>query len=157
MIHRHLDYDQHDPVLERGRAALDDVLDGGDLDEWAPLAEAVAADPHGPLASRILDLCRAHPMYGTSELWPRWIARLRTSPGSGPAVGLSLGELRVRRGLRQVDVAARLGASQPDISKTEARSDIRLSTLAAYVAATGGRLVCRAVYADDDVELGLGR
>lgn len=157
MIHRHLDYDPQSPVVERGRAALDDVLDRGDLDDWAPLAEAVAADPHGSLASRVLELCQAHRMYGTSPLWQDWIGRLRAEPVAIATDGLSLGELRVHRGLRQVDVAARLGASQPDVSKTEARGDLRLSTLAAYVAATGGRLVCRAVYADGDVELNIGR
>jgi len=50
-----------------------------------------------------------------------------------------------------VDVAAGLGASQPDISKIESRHDLRLSTLRAYVAATGGLLECRAIYPDGEV------
>lgn len=151
MIHRHLDYDPTTPVVERGRAAIDDLLDRGDLDDWSPLATAVAADPGGPLAQAVLDICEAHPMYGTSRLWPAWITGLRL--GGRPGRGASLAELRVRRGLRQVDVAARLGSSQPDVSKTESRGDLRLSTLRAYVAATGGRLECRAVYPDGEVQL----
>ncbi len=93
MIHRHLDYDPATPWADRGRAALDDLLDRGDLDDWAPLVEAVAADPDGPLASKILAICAAHPMYGTSTLWPRWITGLRRSrAGAPPAAdgGMSL-------------------------------------------------------------------
>lgn len=156
MIHRHLDYEPTTPLVERGRAAVDDLLDRGDLDEWAPLAKAVAADPEGQLATTVLDICEAHPMYGTSLLWQSWIRGLRQSrPSSGRRAGggSSLAELRARRGLRQVDVAERLGASQPDVSKTEARGDLRLSTLRSYVEATGGRLECRAAYPDGDVEL----
>lgn len=156
MIHRHLDYEPTTPLVERGRAAFDDLLDRGDLDEWAPLAKAVAADPAGPLAAAVLDICDAHPMYGTSLLWQSWIRGLRQNRASSErraGGGVSLAELRVQRGLRQVDVAARLGTSQPDVSKTESRGDLRLSTLRSYVAATGGRLECRAAYPDADVQL----
>lgn len=159
MIHRHLDYSPTTPVVDRGRAALDDLLDRGDLEEWAPLAKAVTADPAGPLASTVLEICAAHPMYGTSRLWAAWIEGLRRGEDAADVAsegGASLAELRVLRGLRQVDVAARLGSSQSDVSKTESRGDLRLSTLRAYVAATGGRLECRAVYPDGEVELTAG-
>ncbi|MGI9032536.1 MAG: hypothetical protein ACR2HY_02410 [Acidimicrobiales bacterium] len=79
MIHRHLDYDQAIPLVERGRAALDDALDRGDLDEWAPLARSILADPNGPLAHAVADICDAHPMYGTSALWRGWITSLRNA------------------------------------------------------------------------------
>lgn len=78
MRHRHLDYPPAAGIAELGAAALDDLLDRGDLTDWAPLARAVAADPHGPLADKVLHLCAAHPMYGTSVLWRLWIAQLRT-------------------------------------------------------------------------------
>lgn len=154
MIHRHLDYDPSAPLARRGRAAIDDILDRGDLDDWAPLAEAIAADPDGTLASAVLEICNAHPMYGTSALWQTWISRLRREARLEDAVpALSLAELRRRRGHRQADVSAEMGIAQPDVSKMEARRDIRLSSLDAYVAATGGRLVCLAVYSDEQVEL----
>lgn len=156
MIHRHLDYDPATPMAERGLAALDDLLDRGDLDDWAPLAKAVAADPDGELASKVLAICAAHPMYGTSLLWQGWITELKgsgTSTAPAAPAGLSLAELRVRRNLRQVDVAIRLGATQPDVSKLESRRDLRVSTLTAYIAATGGRLDCRAIYPDEVVDI----
>jgi len=150
MQHRHLDYPSGTPVESLGAAALDDLLDRGELADWAPLVRAVVADPHGPLAETVLRVCRAHPMYGTSLLWAHWIARLRAAGGSSPA--LTLGGLRRRRHLTQKDVAARLGVSQSDVSKIE-RRDLRLSTLRAYVAATGGRLRLVADYPEGAVDL----
>lgn len=83
MRHRHLDYPPDTPVEQLGRAAIDDLLDRGDLADWAPLAAAVARDPHGRLADVVLQLCAAHPMYGTSRLWTAWIERLRENPPPG--------------------------------------------------------------------------
>lgn len=149
LAHRHLDYDESVPVVERGLAALDDVLERGDLDDWRPIAAAIQGDPHGGLADAVLGLCRDHPMYGTSTLWRVWIERLRR----GPAAVAGLGELRRRRGLRQVDVAERLGVDQSEVSRLESRLDARVSTVRGYVAATGGELVMRADYPDETVDL----
>ena len=52
MIHRHLDYAPDTPVSELGDAALDDLLDRGDLRDWQLLAKAIAADPFGGLTGR---------------------------------------------------------------------------------------------------------
>jgi hypothetical protein len=85
MIHRHLDYPEDTPPDRLGPAAIDDLLDRGDLDDWAPLARAVAAEPWGSVAETILRLCAAHPMYGTSRLWPAYISlcRARALGGGG--------------------------------------------------------------------------
>lgn len=149
LAHRHLDYEESVPLVERGLAALDDVLERGDLDDWRPIAAAIRADPHGGLADAVLGLCRDHPMYGTSALWRAWIEHLRRRP----AAVEGLGALRRRRGLRQVDVAERLGVDQSEVSRLESRRDARLSTLRAYIAATGGELILRADYPDESVQL----
>lgn len=155
MEFRHLDYAADTPVDALGAAALDDLLDRGDLADWAPLARAIAHDPHGRLATTVLGLCEAHPMYGTSRLWHSWITRLRTQ-GQGhdrsrrPA---SLAALRRRRGLTQAELASRLGISQSDVSKIERRRDMRLSTLRAVIAATGGALRLSAAYSDESLDL----
>lgn len=161
MRHRHLDYDHGTPVASLGLAALDDLLERGDLDDWTALARAVAKDPGGELATSVLHLVEHHPMYGTSALWRTWIERLRKGGGEAamprPAA-TDLASVRRGRELTQTELAARLGVAQPDVSKLERRSDARLSTLRAYVAATGGRLRCEAVYEDGTVvELSLGR
>ena len=147
--HRHLDYDESVPVVDRGLAALDDLLERGDLDDWAPVAAAIRAEPRGRVAEAVLGLCRDHPIYGTSVLWQVWIERLRDAT---PAIG-ALAELRRRRGLRQSEVADRLGVNQSEVSRVESRRDVRVSTLRAYIAATGGELFMRADYPDQTVEI----
>ncbi len=133
----HLDYAPRTPVAELGPAAIDALLDRGDLDDWAPLLRAVASDPWGPTAGTVLRLCEAHPMYGTSTLWRTWIERLRGEEEMG---GEGLADVRRRRGLTQAEVARRMGISQSDVSKLERRGDVRVSTLRAYARALGGQL-----------------
>ena len=137
MWFRHLDYAPGTAPDDLGPAAIDALLDRGDLEAWTPLLGAVGRDPWGPTAETILRLCDAHPMYGTSTLWRTWIERRRQREG---APGSTLAEARSRAGLTQTQVAERLGISQSDVSKLERRADMRLSTLRAYAGAIGFRL-----------------
>jgi hypothetical protein len=165
MIHRHLDYPKDTAPQELGPAAVDDLLDRGDLDDWAPLARAVAAEPWGPLADRILRLCEAHPMYGTSHLWRAYVSTCRAAAlGGGSASWPSrprtatLAQIRTARGFSQATVGARLGMNQSEVSRLERRSDVRLSTLRSYVEAVGGWLRLIVAWPDgtDRAELVVG-
>lgn len=147
MEFRHLDYPSGTPVTELGPAALEALLDRGDLEEWTPLARAIAGEPWGATADTVLRLCEAHPMYGTSALWRAWIERRRGRPDHG---GTTLAEARARAGLTQTRVAERLGIGQSDVSKLERRSDVLLSTLRAYARAIGARLHVAIQGPDDD-------
>ncbi len=138
MRFRHLDYAGSAPVEELGAAAIDDLLDRGDLDAWQPIASAVRRDPFGPLAETVLKLCAAHAMYGTSILWPAWIARLRRGPA--PRKSIPLAALRTRAGVTQQQIAERMRISQSDVSKLERRADVKVSTLRAYLDALGATL-----------------
>ncbi len=78
---------------------------------------------------------------------------------------LNLADLREAKGLTQAELA-RLGVSQPNVSKLEAAvasphaGAIYLSTLGGYIAALGGHLEVRAVFPDhpeDDVAVAVGR
>jgi DNA-binding XRE family transcriptional regulator len=138
MRFRHLDYGANTPIEDLGPAAIDALLERGDLDDWAPLLRAIALDPRGPTAETVLRLCDAHPMYGTSDLWRAWIERRRKEDD---AEGESLAQARLRAGLTQTEVGHRMGISQSDVSKLERRRDARVSTLRAYVQALGGRLL----------------
>ena len=59
-----------------------------------------------------------------------------------------LRELRHALTLTQKEMADRLGVSQANVSKLEARDDVYLSTLAGYVEAAGGRLEVNAIFGD---------
>jgi DNA-binding Xre family transcriptional regulator len=135
---RHLDYDSDAKIADLGLAAIDDLLDRGDLEAWAPLARAIRQHPAGELADMVLRLCEAHPMYGTCSMWRTWIARMRRAPVIHETV--SLAQARIRLGLTQREVAERMGISQSDVSKLERRTDVRVSTLRAYMEALGTTL-----------------
>ncbi len=148
MIYRHLDYPADTPITELGDAALDDLLDNADLEAWRPLARAIATDPHGALADRVLNLCDANPRYGTSPLWRAWIARRRAMAISPPALELTLADLRRTRGMSQAELASEIGMSQSDLSKAERRMDWKVSTL--RMIANGLGLRVRIIVEDGD-------
>jgi len=137
MRFRHLDYAADTPVEDLGPAAIDALLERGDLEDWVPLLRAIARAPTGPTAEMVLRLCAAHSMYGTSDLWRAWIEGRRKR---ADAEGETLAHARLRMGMTQAEIARRMGISQSDVSKLERRSDARVSTLRAYARALGGRL-----------------
>lgn len=136
MRFRHLEYPPSTPVERLGTAAIDDILERGDLEAWAPIARAVRADPWGGIAGTVLRLCEAHPMYGTSALWREWIESLRRRHEG--TLGSWLAELRARARCTQQQIADRMGISQSDVSKLERRSDAKLSTIRSYAEAIAG-------------------
>ena len=145
MKHRHLEIAPGTNIEDLPAAALVDLLERGDLNDWKPIAAAIAQNPSGDLANRVLRLVGAYPMYGTSALWRSWILRRRDmAEGQRGEPGASrpstLAALRRDRGLTQVEVAARMKISQSDLSKLERRTDLRLSTLRSLAAALGASL-----------------
>src|SRR5687767_5365345 len=73
----------------------------------------------------------------TSEVRERVRAELRDRDDRTIA---TLGELRSRLGVRQVELAERLERSQAQVSRIENGRDPLLSTLVAFVDALGGQL-----------------
>lgn len=142
MIHRHLRVRPDTPAEELPLAAVADLLERGDLEDWRPLAVAVRHDPHGRLAENIARLVDANPLYGTSPLWRSWIdrCRIRAEGTAAPPLLTGLAQLRRRLGLTQARLAPKVGVSQSDLSKLERRRDVRLSSLQSYARALGGRL-----------------
>lgn len=67
--------------------------------------------------------------------------------------GQRLYDLRLARGLTQIDLAEALGLSQSRVSRIEHGEEPHLSTVRRYVEALGGRLELRAVFDDEAVEL----
>lgn len=68
----------------------------------------------------------------------------------GMELDVALSKLREDRGVSQTAVAEALNTSRPNVSRIEHETDVRLSTLQRYVAALGGDLEVRAVFADQD-------
>jgi transcriptional regulator with XRE-family HTH domain len=66
---------------------------------------------------------------------------------------MPLEEIRKARQLTQAKLAEILGVNQGQISKIEHRTDVYLSTLAAYIEALGGTLEVRAVFADREMRI----
>lgn len=162
MIHRHLDVPPSTPLREMPLAAIHDLLERGDLDDWRPLLREIEIDPGGETARAVARLIDVYPMYGTSPLIRAWIERCRNrraSPGSGEKGAVRLAELRRSLGLTQTELAGRMGISQSDYSKLERRRDLRVSTLRSASRAMGGRLGLRVELPDRvvDIELAEGR
>jgi len=66
---------------------------------------------------------------------------------------MPLDQLRKAQQMTQLRLAEVLGINQGEVSKIDHRSDIRVSTLADYVEAIGGRLEIRAVFKDREVRI----
>ena len=66
---------------------------------------------------------------------------------------MPLHELRRARQLSQEQLAEELGASQPEISKIEHRTDMYVSTLRRFVEAMGGKLEIIARFPDGTVRI----
>jgi len=69
VLHRHLT-----GANVTSLAALDDVLERGDVADWLWLRDLVATDRE--VARKVLRLCKSHHMYGTSNLWDRYVRSL---------------------------------------------------------------------------------
>lgn len=140
-------------------AAIVDILERGDLAEWRPIAVSIAAQPHGPLAERVVRLVDAYPMYGTSPLWRAWIERCRARAEGRrqcDAGAMDLADLRRQKGLTQVELAGRIGISQSDLSKLEHRRDVRVSTLKTCAEAMGARFRMAFVFPDQEIDVEIG-
>ena len=155
MRHRHLEVAPATPAAELGLAALDDLLDRGDLSDWTPLLQEIRRAPYGGVADRVLNLVAHHPMVGTSALWRSWILEQRAEQAAAEDTfhaGSALREWRALRGLTQAQLAVRLNTTQSEISKLERRGDVKLSTLRAYVAALGGTVELEAHFGVNELD-----
>jgi hypothetical protein len=83
----------------------------------------------------------------------RAVAILQTGEVTVPSWETPLGAVRLGRRLSQVEVAKRLNIQQARVSRMERQSDMKVSSLAKYIEALGGRLRLVASFDEGDVEL----
>ena len=67
LAHRHLNHNRFT------LAAIDDIIERGQLPEWQPLLAAIRRDPHGEIAEKTLKICWAHPVYGGTRVFRDFI------------------------------------------------------------------------------------
>lgn len=106
-----------------------DAVDG-EWEEWSQVAAPDLADPTFRALVNEIDV--------DQQEWAREYAA-------------TLAALRQAMGLTQAEIAARLGATQPEISKIEHRDDVLVSTLRAFVDALGADLELVARFRDGHV------
>lgn len=89
-------------------------------------------------------------LYRSADRAVARIGQLLTIVPKGDAAlrPMYLDELRNLVGISQVALASTLGVQQSAVSRTEQRSDIKISTLADQVSAMGGRLEIKARFDD---------
>lgn len=102
-------------------------------DDWKDWAEVAAADLADPAFGALVDEVEADQQ--------QWAREYRAT----------LAALRKALHVTQAEVAARTGASQPEISRLERRDDALVSTIRAFVAALGADLELVARFADGHV------
>jgi DNA-binding XRE family transcriptional regulator len=128
---RHLDYGPTATITDVGPAGLQAMMDDGDIADWRHILDAIQRDPFGVVAERVVRLLPHLFTYGTAAAFEGWLRRCRE--GAPRSVGLV--ELRVRGGVSQRQMAARMGVSQPQVARIEAAHNPTLRTLARYLTA----------------------
>lgn len=94
------------------------AVERGTLPDWRRLAQAIQADPWGPVAQQVLEAVRLSRPYGTTELLEGVVARARElAAGSERAeVAAEVRGLLSASGLSQQDFAERVGTSRSRLS-----------------------------------------
>jgi DNA-binding transcriptional regulator YiaG len=118
LVFRNVDASPDDPVSEWPLEAIQTALERGGLSHWRRLAEAVRAQPWGPVARQIEEALTYSRPYGVTELMERVIADARddTAADERAAVATEVARLIERSGLSRAEFAARVGTSTSRLS-----------------------------------------
>ncbi len=58
-------------------AAIDNIIERGELPDWVPLLRAIERDPYGDVASKTLRICKAREVYGSTAVFRRFVETKR--------------------------------------------------------------------------------
>ena len=77
-----MQYQQEDGTAVHGEPLMA-RLERGSLADWAVLVQAIDADPDGPVASGVLDICRTYPfrVSSSAHLLKLLVMNLRSTAG----------------------------------------------------------------------------
>jgi len=131
---RNVDASPTDPVSEWPLEALQTALERGGLADWQRLAEAIQAQPWGPIARRVEEVLAYSRPYGVAVTLERAIARARaeTEKAERESVAEEVKRLIDASGLSRAEFASLIGTSPS-----------RLSTYASGKVTPSGALLVR--------------
>lgn len=115
---RNVDASPDDPVAEWPAEAIQTTLERGSLTYWRRLAEAIRAEPWGPVARRVEAVLAYSRPYGVAEAMERVIADARdaTEADERRAVAAEISRLVDESGLTRAEFASRVGTSASRLS-----------------------------------------
>jgi DNA-binding transcriptional regulator YiaG len=115
---RNVDVSPDDPVSEWPLEATQTALERGGLSHWRRLADAVRAQPWGPMARQIEEVLTYSRPYGVAELMERVIADARQDAAAAEraAVAAEVAELVENSGLSRIEFATMIGTSTSRLS-----------------------------------------
>ncbi len=115
---RNLTVTPADPVAEWGVEGLLTAVDRGSLPEWRRIADAVKAEPWGPVATQLLEALELAEDRGVTATLQRAVARAReeVEQSAREEVRRRLSVLVAESGLTAAEFAARLGTSPSRLS-----------------------------------------
>lgn len=126
---------------------LNDNLDQVQLDDHIGEQDGAGTERYRATRAKALESTRAAITH--RELTDNIDARVERKSAT-------LAQVRQAVGLTQTQLAEELGIAQGDVSKIERRDNLRLTTLARFIEATGGQLRIVAVYDNTEVDLAVG-
>lgn len=115
---RNVDASPDDPVSEWPQEAIQTALERGGLSHWRRLAEAIRADPWGPVARAVEEVLTYSRPYGVAPLMEGVVARAREAAEASEreAVAVEVAALIDASGLSRAEFASSIGTSTSRLS-----------------------------------------
>ncbi len=115
---RNVDASPDDPVSGWPHEAIQAALERGGLEHWRRLADAIQAEPWGPVARRVEQVLTYSRPYGVALAMERVIARSRNAAEAAEreAVAAEVDALVRASGLSRAEFASRIGTSASRLS-----------------------------------------
>jgi DNA-binding transcriptional regulator YiaG len=115
---RNVDVSPEDPVSAWPLEAVQTALERGGLEHWRRLADAIRAEPWGPVARRVEEVLTYSRPYGVALALERTIARVRAAEEASEreAVAAEVGGLVQVSGLSRAQFASLIGTSASRLS-----------------------------------------
>lgn len=115
---RNIDASPNDPVETWPFEGILAAVERGTLPDWRRLAEAIEADPWGPVAQQVLEAVEFSRPYGTTELLEGVVERARKDAADAERaeVASEIKRLVSESGLSVREFATRMGTSRPRLS-----------------------------------------